>query len=67
MPVPFTNMEDIVYCHNEEIAKEIFEFLLSKGYPLGMSGSQIETGTHGMQVVKRIDVYKSKKKENSLK
>lgn len=30
MPVPFSNMEDIVYCHNEVIAKEIFEFLIVK-------------------------------------
>lgn len=60
MTVPFSNMEDIVYCHNEEIAKEIFEFLLSKDYPVGMSSSQIETGTHGTQFVKRLDVYNKK-------
>lgn len=61
MPVPFSNMEDIVYCHDEEIAKEIYDFLVSKGYPVGLSGSQITTGTHGEQFVKRIDVYKKKK------
>lgn len=27
MSVPFQNMEDIIYCHNEEIANEIQEFL----------------------------------------
>ena len=60
MTVPFSNMEDVVYCHNEVIAEEIFNFLMSKGYPVGMSGSQIETGTHGGQAVKRIDVFKKK-------
>lgn len=60
MTVPFSNMEDIVYCHNEVLAKDIFEFLISKGYRVAMSGSQIQTGTHGEQYVKRIDVYKKK-------
>lgn len=62
MPVPFSNMEDIIYCHNEEMAKEIFDYLIKKGYRIGLSGSQIETGTHGTQVVKRLDVYKKKNK-----
>ena len=61
MPVPYSNMEDIIYCHNEEIAKGIFDFLRSMGYPVGLSNSLINTGTHGEQVVKRLDVYK---KEN---
>lgn len=65
MPVPFSNMEDIIYCHNEGIAKEVFDFLKSKGYPVGLSGSIIQTGTHGEQAVKRIDVYKTK--ENKVK
>lgn len=65
MGVPYSNVEDIVYCHNEKMAKEIFEFLMEKGYPIGLSSSQIETGTHGTQVVKRLDVYK--KKNNSIK
>ncbi|MBO0586479.1 hypothetical protein [Sporosarcina sp. E16_8] len=60
MEVQFSNMEYIIYCHNEAIAKEVFDFLMSRGYPVGMSGSQIETGTHGEQAVKRIDVYKKK-------
>lgn len=63
MPVPFTNMQDIVYCHDEEMAKEIFTFLTSQGYRVGVSSSQIDTGTHGTQYVKRIDVYKKKNKE----
>ncbi len=60
MPVPYSNMEDIVYCHNEKMANEIFEFLRKKGYTVGLSGSVISTGTHGEQAVKRLDVYKKK-------
>ena len=60
MAVPFSNMEDIVYCHNPELANEIFEFLRQKGYPVGLSVSVIQTGTHGEQVVKKLDVYKKK-------
>lgn len=60
MGVPFSNMEDIVYCHNEELAKEIFDFLREKGYPIGLSSSVINTGTHGEQFVKRLDVFKKK-------
>lgn len=59
MPVPFTNMEDIIYCHDEAMADKISDFLRNEGYSVGVSGSQIETGTHGTQVVKRIDVYKN--------
>lgn len=51
-------MKDIVYCHDEDLAKEIVGFLVSKGYPVALSGSQINTGTHGEQYVKRLDVYK---------
>jgi hypothetical protein len=60
MPVPYSNMEDIIYCHNEEMAQELFDFLRQKGYPVGLSGSVINTFTHGEQPVKRLDVYKNK-------
>lgn len=62
MSVPFQNMEDIIYCHNEEIANEIQEFLRAKGYVVGKSSSVIITGTHGEQIVERLDVFKKKKK-----
>lgn len=64
MPVPYSNMEDIVYCHNEKIAQEIYDFLREKGYPVGMSGSVISTGTHGEQVVRKLDVFKKKNDKN---
>lgn len=60
MPVPFKNMKDIVYCHDEKMADEIYLFLLEKGYRVGMSSSCIETGTHGKQAVKRLDVFPTK-------
>ena len=61
MPVPFPKLEDIIYCHNDEIADELLEFLQMKGYTVGKSISQIITGTHGEQVVKRLDVFKKRK------
>jgi len=62
MPVPYSNMKDIVYCHDEELANELFDFLRSKGYSVGLSGSVINTYTHGEQPVKRLDVYKKQEK-----
>lgn len=58
MSVPYSNMEDIIYCHNENLSKEIFDFLRQRGYSVGLSNSVIVTGTHGEQHVKRLDVYK---------
>lgn len=58
MSVPFSNMEDIIYCHNEKIANEIYNFLREKGYKICLSNSHINTGTHGAQNVKRLDVFK---------
>lgn len=60
MTVPFSNLEDILYSHNEEMAEEIFEFLVQKGYTVALSSSVIKTYTHGEQVVKRLDVHKKK-------
>lgn len=60
MTVPFSNLEDIIYSHNEEMAREIFDFLVAKGYTTALSSSVIQTGTHGEQVVKRLDVHKKK-------
>lgn len=63
MTVPYSNMEDIVYCHDEEMAKKIFDFLVKEGYPVGVSSSQIDTGTHGEQTVKRLDIYIKKEQQ----
>lgn len=60
MSVPYSNMEDIIYFHNEVMAKEIFDYLVKNGYTVGFSSSQILTGTHGEQAVKRLDVYKKR-------
>lgn len=60
MPIPFSNMKDIVYCHNEEFAEELFNILREKGYAVGLSGSVINTGTHGEQAVKRLDIFNKK-------
>jgi len=62
MPVPFSNMKDIVYFHDDELAEEIFDYLLKKGYRVCLSDSLIKTGTHGDQEVKRLDVFKKKEK-----
>lgn len=56
MGVPFSNMIDIVYCHEEEFAKDLFKLLVDNGYTVCLSSSVIETGTHGQQCVKRLDV-----------
>jgi len=51
-----TKLVDNVYCRNPEIANEIFEFLKQKGYAIGMSTVEIETGTHGKHVVRKLDL-----------
>lgn len=47
---------DIVFCRTEEFAKEIFEHYRSRGYAVAQSTVEIETGTHGKHVVKRLDI-----------
>jgi dimeric dUTPase (all-alpha-NTP-PPase superfamily) len=54
----YRNILDIVYCHTEEQAKEIFDFYIAKGHKVGVSTVEIETGTRGKCVVKKIDIYK---------
>jgi hypothetical protein len=56
-----TNVVDIIYCKTPEMAKDLFEFLLKKGYAVAQSTVQITTGTHGLQVVKKLDVLTSNK------
>lgn len=54
----YSNVLDIVYCHTEEQAKELFDFYIAKGHKVGMSTVQINTGTLGDCVVKKLDIYK---------
>ena len=47
---------DIIYCRTEEFAEEIREFYVNKGYTVMQLTLEIETGTHGKHVVKRLDI-----------
>ena len=49
---------DIIYCRNEETANEMYDFYIAKGYQVMMSTSQIDSGTHGLHTVKRLDILK---------
>lgn len=61
----FSNMEDIIYLQNAEIADDVAEFLMKKGYPVGVSSSAIEI--NGILTnVKKLDVFK-KSDENGLR
>lgn len=54
----YSNVLDIVYCHTEEQAKEIFDLYTAKGHQVGVSTVEITTGTEGNCVVKKLDIYK---------
>lgn len=61
----FSNMDDIIYLQNAEIADEVAEFLMKKGYPVGVSSSAIEI--NGVLTnVKKLDVFKKPNKKNGL-
>lgn len=47
---------EIIYCRTEEFAKEMMDFYTGKGYSIGMSTVEIETGTHGKHIVKKLDI-----------
>lgn len=51
-----TNQADIIFCRREDFAKDLMEFFMDKGYSVGMSTVEIETGTHGKHVVKKLDI-----------
>jgi hypothetical protein len=46
----------IIHCDNPGVAQDIFEMYIEKGYAVGMSTVEIETGTHGKHVVKKLDI-----------
>jgi hypothetical protein len=54
----YSNVLDIVYCHTEEQANDLFKYYTEKGYKVGVSTVQINTGTLGDCVVKKLDIYK---------
>lgn len=54
----YDNILDIVYCHTEEQAMKIFEYYRVKGHNVGVSTVQINTGTLGDCVVKKLEIYK---------
>ena len=49
---------DIIFCRNEETANDMYEFYIGKGYSVMVSTVQIESGTHGLHTVKRLDILK---------
>ncbi|WP_253829765.1 hypothetical protein [Bacillus sp. FSL K6-0067] len=55
----YSNVLDIIYCHTKEQADELLDFYLNKGYKVGVSTVEIDTGTLGKCVVKKIDIYKN--------
>lgn len=42
----------------QEQADELYDFYVKKGYKVGVSTVEIDTGTLGKCVVKKIDIYK---------
>ncbi|HDR7791303.1 TPA: hypothetical protein QCY15_005992 [Bacillus paranthracis] len=52
-------MLDIIYCHTQEQADELYDFYVKKGHTVGVSTVEIDTGTLGKCVVKKIDIYKN--------
>lgn len=54
----YDNILDIVYCHTPEQANDLFDFYVSKGHIVGVSTVQINTGTLGDCVVKKLEIYK---------
>lgn len=58
MPVSY-DVKDIVFCREEDVADDLREFFVKKGYAVGVSTVEIETGTHGLHCVKKLDVLQS--------
>lgn len=54
----YTNSKDIVFCGTKETAKDIYDMYTKQGYKVVQSTVEIITGTHGRQVVKRLDILK---------
>lgn len=53
---------DSILCRTEDFASQMFEFYRLKGYAVLQSSVEIETGTHGKHVVKKLDILKNDEK-----
>ncbi|GAB6447235.1 hypothetical protein bcgnr5369_14730 [Bacillus cereus] len=54
----YDNILDIIYCHTPKQANDLFDFYVAKGHKVGVSTVQINTGTLGDCVVKKLEIYK---------
>lgn len=48
---------DTIYCHNPDVADDLYDHYTKKGYQVAISSVQIKTGTHGDCVVKKLEVF----------
>ena len=56
----YQNCEDIVFCGNKEIAKELMDYFVKKGHKVLLSSKEILTGTHGSHEVSELFIYTKK-------
>lgn len=52
----YTKLIDIIYCRTDDVATEMFDLYRVKGYGVMQSTVEIETGTHGKHVVKKLEI-----------
>lgn len=52
----YSNSKDIVFCGKQDTATDIMDLYNNRGYKVLQSTVEIITGTHGNQVVKRLDI-----------
>ncbi len=50
------NLVDTIHCETDEFAEQMFDFYIKKGYSVMKSTVEINTGTKGNHVVKRLDI-----------
>jgi hypothetical protein len=54
----YNNMVDIIFCNEEDTAKELMQFYIDKGYSVSKSNVLIKCGTRGFIPQWRLDIYK---------
>lgn len=52
----YSNSKDIIFCGTQDTATDIMDLYTDKDYKVIQSTVEIITGTHGNQVVKRLDI-----------